>query len=56
MDWNRPVYFCTHLGKGFTVSTDPKKAVVFAGKKEAEIACNEFASESGMKCRVKRIW
>ena len=54
MDWNSPVYFCRHSGKGFTVSTDPKKATVFTGKKEAEIACNEFASESGMTCRIMR--
>jgi hypothetical protein len=54
MDWNSPVYFCRHSGKGFTVSTDPKRAMVFTGKKEAEIARNEFASQSGMTCRIKR--
>jgi hypothetical protein len=56
MDWSRPVYFCRHSGKGFTVSTDPKKAVVFTSKTAAVTACNEFENESGMSCLLKRQW
>jgi hypothetical protein len=54
-DWNGPVYFCTHQGGGFTVSTDPKKAEVFSSKKDAETACLTFSVASGMKCKIKKM-
>jgi hypothetical protein len=54
MDWKLPVFFCKHEGEGFTVSTDQRKAAVFNGKKQAQIACQLFEKASGMRCEVKR--
>lgn len=55
LDWTRPIYFCPHEGSGFTVSTDMKKAEVFAGKKAALAAAGHFTFQSNMKCELKRI-
>jgi hypothetical protein len=55
MDWKLPVFFCKHEGEGFTVSTDQRKAAVFSGKKQAQVACQLFEKASGMRCEVKRL-
>jgi hypothetical protein len=55
MDWKLPVFFCKHEGEGFTVSTDLRKAVVFKGRRQAQIARQLFEKASGMTCEVKRL-
>jgi hypothetical protein len=53
-DWSRPVYFCPHMGNGFTVSTDHQKAQTFPSKKEALAAMGHFSRQSNMTCEVKK--
>jgi hypothetical protein len=55
LDWSKPVYFCPHAGSGFTVSTDINKAEQFPNKIQAQNACSHFASQSNMKCDIKKM-
>jgi hypothetical protein len=55
-DLGRPMYFMYHpYQHGFSISTNPERAFVIHGKKEALIACDAFAKASGLTTELLKI-
>jgi hypothetical protein len=56
LDLGRPMYFMDHpYQHGFSISTNRERALIINGKKEALMACNNFAKASGLSATLQKI-
>jgi len=50
------MYFMDHpYQHGFSISTNRERALIINGKKEALMACNNFAKASGLSATLQKI-
>jgi hypothetical protein len=49
------MYFMEHSYQyGFSISTNPERALIIEGKKQALLACEHFSKASGLQCEIEK--
>ena len=53
-EFEHPLYFCPHEGRGFKLSSEEKDGLTARDKREAEEIARKLQEQSGFEVEIKR--